>query len=50
MRTGKDIRLQYLCNKDRNEKSKAAEVLCKELGFSVHEASQRPVIGLAKDV
>ena len=50
MRTGKHIRLQYLCNKDRTEKSNTAVVLCKELGFSVYETSQRPVIGLAKDV
>ena len=50
MRTGKHIRLQYLCNKGDTEKGNTAEVLCKELGFSVYETSQRPVIGLAKDV
>ena len=52
MRTGKNIQLQYLCNrntKGNTEKKNTAEVLCKELGFFVHETSQRPIIGLAQD-
>ena len=49
MRTGDDVRLQYLCNIDNTKKENTAEVLCKELGFSVYEPSQRPVIDLAED-